>query len=506
MSRSLLLLILLVGIGVAIYARKRKDDVNPINVPNPEPSADSPCTYYWEDKCSEICHKTFRIDTPGMIRCADATTGKWYNKDEEVPCHLFDTKILGTWVTKNKTSGHFFSITIKVDTKACNSLMATCSFFNGDEGGVLAESTSLNSMDSSVVYVKDPKTQITYTLPSQVKTQMVESNPKFKSPIGNDIVLDWAPGGYWTCAGLAMKDDTNFGTFKKGGLVTDAPTTAKTYKNVNNPDERITTDMKGLPSKDFIADTDTSIAMDFNSKQATVTVDKESATSDLKTSGLSADDYQQLKIDSGMLALLNKATVSKYAISKYNATILNTIKGAEFAVKGYAKKQHVGTTPFSLGAFSGFTFPPLLNPDGSIDITKWKSADMRKTLSQIWYKNKMSLGLQGPLAKMSRVDYESVFNKAAQGPLKMTLDGFQIDYDFVMPPGLQLVKTGSKLVVQLDTKHWSTYEDMKAGKLNIPQNAGTYVPIQLTNQGSFKVGSRPTFDLLPAPSLRFMPA
>lgn len=81
----------------------------------------------------------------------------------------------------------------------------------------------------------------------------------------------------------------------------------------------------------------------------------------------------------------------------------------------------------------------------------------------------------------------------------------------VTVPGVQLVKTGSTIHAKLDAKYWSDkLGGMKAEKLasisKIPQNAGTYVPIQLTNQGSFKVGSRPTFDLLPAPSLRFMPA
>ena len=540
MMRNALLLILLVGIGVAVYRvikhRKPsvdpdpkpapKPDPKPVPKPDPKPApkplgpGDIPkpgpsvspvpdhvvCKYHWEDQCASNCKKYFRIDTQGLDGCRDQT-GTYYKKDQEVKCPFFeDTKgILGTWITKAKASGHFFMITIAISEVKCNVLEATCSYFNGDEGGVLTESMSLNTGDSSVVYVKDPKTQITYTLPHEVKTVMVGSK-KFKSPIGDDIVLDWAPGG-WTCAGLAMKDDTNFGTFKKGGHVTDAPTVAKTYTNVSNPDERITTDMKGLPSKDFIADKDTSIAMNFKDTKpkVTVTVDGESATSNLKVSGLSADDYQLLEIDSGMLALLNKVTVSKYAIPKYNATILKTIQGAKFGVKMVAKKKDVGTTPFSLGAFSGFTFPPLLNPDGSIDITKWKSADMGKTLSQVWYKNKMSMGLPAPLAAFQGLDYQSSFNAAPQGPLKMALEAFHIEYDFVMPPGLQLIKTGSKLVVQFDTKHWSTFEDMKAGKLNIPQEAGTYVPIQLTNQGSFKVGSRPTFDLLPAPSLRFMP-
>ena len=80
--------------------------------------------------------------------------------------------------------------------------------------------------------------------------------------------------------------------------------------------------------------------------------------------------------------------------------------------------------------------------------------------------------------------------------------------DFTYTPGVHLVKTGSSIQPKLDTQYWSTQlGDMKAAKLtNLPRTANAYVPIQLTNQGSFKVGSRPTFDLLPAPSLRFMPA
>lgn len=555
MMRNALLLILLVGIGVAVFRliKHRKPSVDPGPKPAPKPGPEpapkplgppgdipkpgpsvSPvpdpgvCKYHWEDQCASNCKKYFRIDTRGLDGCN--VSGTYYKKDQEVKCYFFeDTKILGTWITKAKASGHFFMITIAISEVKCNVLEATCSYFNGDEGGVLTESMSLNTGDSSVVYVKDPKTQITYTLPLLVRKQMVKSK-KFKSPIGDDIVLDWAPGG-WTCAGLAMKDDTNFGTFKKGGHVTNAPTVAKTYTNVYNPDVKFS----GANNLKFIADKATSIAMDFKSKQATVTVDKESATSELKTSGLSANDYQLLKIDSGMLALLNKLTVSQYTIPKYNATLLDAISKTQvnytsdvitathrdFRDNIHVDRRRVKTVTFSLGSSLGLRLPPTLNPDGSIDVSNWKSPDMTAVLSDgsrktIWLKKpRMDDGLSvdslkaapdGQLkeVKMYGPKFLNPNTRKIEAPLLVT-GKFEVTV-----PGVQLVKTGSTIHAKLDAKYWSDkLGGMKAEKLasisKIPPNAGTYVPIQLTNQGSFKVGSRPTFDLLPAPSLRFMP-
>ena len=373
MSRSLLLLILLVGIGVAIYARKRKDDVNPINVPNPEPSADSPCTYYWEDKCSEICHKTFRIDTPGMIRCADATTGKWYNKDEEVPCHLFDTKILGTWVTKNKTSGHFFLITIKVDTKACNSLMATCSFFNGDEGGVLAESTSLNSMDSSVVYTND---RIIYTLPGPVQELLAKSK-KFKEPIGTEIVLNWKASGYWMSPGLSMTDDTNFGTLNKSETtVTDLVET--TYKSVASPST-------------VTADQDVEIVLSKNEATVTIISDNEpqSVTAPFVYSGLTSNDIQLIKMDQKMRNLLRKITTRKQNIAAFNAALLEMTENAIVVLRNTRTGARTTLPPQKWGYFGytgerwsdgkkkyGFLNRPPMDASGMIDLNAypdWKT-------------------------------------------------------------------------------------------------------------------------------------
>jgi len=547
--RNALLLILLVGIGVAVYRviKHRKPSVDPDPKPAPKPGpepapnplgpADIPaqgpsvspvpdlgvCKYHWEDQCASNCKKYFRIDTQGLDGCKDQT-GTYYKKDQEVKCYFFeDTKILGTWITKAKASGHFFMITIAISEVKCNVLEATCSYFNGDEGGVLTESMSLNTGDSSVVYVKEPKTQITYTLPQQVRTQMVKSNPKFKSPIGDDIVLDWAPGG-WTCTGLAMKDDTNFGTFKKGGLVTDAPTVTKTYKNVNNTDVKFS----GANNLKFKADKATSIAMDFKSKQATVTVDKESATSALETSGLGANDYQLLKIDSGMLALLNKLTVSQYTIPKYNATLLDAISKTQvnytsdvitathrdFRDNIHVDRRRVKTVTFSLGPSLGLRLPPTLNPDGSIDVSNWKSPDMTAVLSDGSRKTGDGLSVDSlkaaPDGQLKEVKM--------YGPKFLNPNTHKIDARLLVTgkfevtvPGVQLVKTGSTIHAKLDAKYWSDkLGGMKAEKLasisKIPQTAGTYVPIQLQNQGSFKVGSRPTFDLLPAPSLRFMPA
>lgn len=544
MMRNALLLILLVGIGVAVYRviKHRKPSVDPDPKPAPKPDPEpapkplgpgdipkpgpsvSPvpdpvvCKYTWDDQCASNCKKYFRIDTPGLDGCN--VSGTYYKKDQEVKCYFFeDTKILGTWITKAKASGHFFMITIAISEVKCNVLEATCSYFNGDEGGVLTESMSLNTGDSSVVYVKDPKTQITYTLPSQVQRQMVRSNPKFKSPIGNDIVLDWAPGGYWTCTGLAMKDDMNFGTFKKGGLMTDAPTVAKTYKNVNNTDVQVS----GANNLKFIADKATSIAMDFKSSQATVTVDKESATSALETSGLGANDYQLLKIDSAMLALLNKLTVSQYTIPKYNAALLDAISKAQVHYTGDSPKpyQFWANATFSLGRSFGLTLPPPLNPDGSIDISKWTSPDMTNAIVA-----GSKSGPRGGRNSYMAMDEKSL-RSAPQGTLRevkvlgpktydpgarKTYQKLWFTAEFkVTVPGVQLVKTGSTIHAKLDAKYWSDkLGGMKTEKLasisKIPQTAGTYVPIQLQNQGSFKVGSRPTFDLLPAPSLRFMPA
>ena len=539
MMRNALLLILLVGIGVAVYRviKHRKPSVDPGPEPAPKPGPEpapkplgppgdipkpgpsvSPvpdpgvCKYHWEDQCASNCKKYFRIDTQGLDGCKDQT-GTYYKKDQEVKCHFFeDTKgILGTWITKAKASGHFFMITIAISEVKCNVLEATCSYFNGDEGGVLTESMSLNTGDSSVVYVKDPKTQITYTLPSLVRKQMVRSKSKFKSPIGDDIVLDWAPGG-WTCAGLAMKDDTNFGTFKKGGLVTDAPTVAKTYTNVYNPDVKFS----GANNLKFKADKDTSIAMNFNSSQATVTVDGESATSDLKVSGLSADDYQLLKIDSGMLALLNKS----YSVPMYNLSVMNAVSNAQVMMKVTVTGLIDVNKQFtlSLGPRLGLPTTVPLKTDGSIDESKWASPDMTAALGNAIQKSDHSDDKNKRSVPLNKQQWLDLLKIAPQGQLKQLKTCFDIFHnpcksipnskyifnivvDFTYTPGVQLVKTGSSINAKLDAKYWSD----RLGDMNIPQEAGTYVPIQLTNQGSFKVGSRPTFDLLPAPSLRFMP-
>ena len=124
MMRNALLLILLVGIGVAVYrvVKHRKPSVDPgpkpapVPVPKPLGPGDIPaqgpsvspapdlgvCKYHWEDQCASNCKKYFRIDTAGLDGCK--VSGTYYKKDQEVKCPFFeDTKgILGTWITKAK--------------------------------------------------------------------------------------------------------------------------------------------------------------------------------------------------------------------------------------------------------------------------------------------------------------------------------------------------------------------------------------------------------------------
>lgn len=504
--RNALLLILLVGIGVAVYRvikhRKPSVDPKPAPKPGPEPAPKplgpgdilkpgpsvSPvpdhvvCKYTWEDQCASNCKKYFRIANPGLDGCKDQT-GTYYKKDQEVKCHFFDNKILGTWITKAKASGHFFMITIAISEVKCNVLEATCSYFNGDEGGVLTESMSLNTGDSSVVYVKDPKTQITYTLPSQVQRQMVESNPKFRSPIGNDIVLDWAPGGYWTCTGLAMKDDTNFGTFKKGGLVTDAPTVAKTYTNVVSP---------------LTAQADQDVEITLSGNEATVTVisdddtkTRTSATAPFVYSGLTSNDVQLIKMDQKMRGLLRKITTKKQNIAAFNAGLLEMTKNAKVVLRNKRTNAKTTLRPPQLvwGHFgsTGFDESPPLDASGSIDASGYP----------FWQTNG------------DRVKYSKEWELFSNSPgIKVQFDCFGACAN----PGTITRHQMQNVVVRIDTAS-QVFKDLEANVKNkqwyfVPDTG--VVPLFLTDNSSFRVGSRPTFDLFAKTpdggSLRFMPA
>lgn len=490
MMRSLLLLILLVGIGVAFYHRRKGK--NPSVVPTPVGDIPKPgtsgastpdpalCKYHWEDRCSDFCHKTFRIDTPGLVRCEDNTTGKWHSKDEEVPCHRFDTKILGTWITKAKTTGHFFSITIGV-AKACNSLTATCSFFNGNEGGLFVDITSLNTKDSSLVYTKD---RITYTLPGPVQELLAKSK-KFKKAIGTEIVLNWAAGGYWTCAGLSMTVDTDFGTFKKSGptAVTDLPTGATTYTNVVSP---LTVQ----------ADQDVEITLSGNEATVTVISDDDtrtrtSATAPFVYSGLTSNDFQLIKMDQKMRDLLRKITTKKQNVAAFNAGLLEMTKNAKVVLRNKRTNAKTTLRPPQLvwGHFgsTGFDESPPVNASGSIDASGYP----------FWQTNG------------DRVKYSKEWELFSNSP------GIKVQFDCwgdCANPGAITLHQMQNVWVRIDTAS-QVFKDLEANVKNkqwwIVPDTGV-VPLRLTDNASFRVGSRPTFDLFAKTpdggSLRFMPA
>lgn len=398
-----------------------------------------------------------------------------YAKDHVEKCYIFEPEMLGHWITKSPVR-HFFSLSISNKPESCNVMQASCAYFDGNESGTFLRYANLTTLKYSV-----SKKEIEYELPTFIHSAITKSD-KYVKAVGKSLKLRWNKGA-WQCDELVMQiNGSNMGTFVKTPATSaaDYPATEQTYKQLPRTDMMVL----GVP---YMADGNVEIKMSGNT--VTVTHDDESASGSIELSGLSPDDYQLIKVkDAKMLKLLQGIKTTTYNSMVYNRAVVDVLGTVTLSYKitmvlpSGKQKPLLNSVKIPSQLIQAFftKTPPPKRADKSINIENY-GVDVSDLMNV-------------PLGKTT---LKQVLVAAPDGNLKsVRIDLLRIEFltnSFVMP-----VKQGNRIFLKIRSED-SKLKDLETLRtpwnLFVPAKVGTYVPLQIKS-GSFKIGSRPTFDFL----------